>query len=201
MTDCFLSQHSGSGQWTSTNATSSQVVSLLRQAVDESPKSDNEANMESEVPRLRWMTKGERVTFVGKNGEDASVDGDGRATVQFLRVSGKVKFRDLTTFVVSDKQDGTTLVQGDGRSLDYHVWTVCPCCFGGLCRYVACFFCCCGVCPTKDWGQNEQTLSEIITSVSSSNIEFIPVGSGSVGSTSNPSATTTTPPDVVDVER
>ena len=202
MTDCYLTQHSSSDQWTTTVATVDQVVTALRRAVEESPQSDQEINEKRNVTRLRWMTKGEKVTFVGKNGENVSVDDEGRVTVKFIRATGKVAFRDLTTFVVSDNKDGSTLVQGDGRSLDYHMWTACPCCFGGLCRYVACFLCCCGVCPTKDWGQNERTLTEIMVSLRG------PAGSSSVEGghyfsqdAENPAASTTKHPDVVDVAR
>ena len=170
--DCYLSQHSASSHWTSASSIDF-IVSVLKNIINDSPNDDDVSNTDI-VTRLRWLTKSEKATFLSSNAlEDVSTTGDGTVTMQFLRVTGKVGFRDLHTFVISTKKSttttnsttttATTTVQGSGRSLDYHMWTACPCCFGGGCRYVACFFCCCGVCPTKDWGQNERTMEEIMT--------------------------------------
>ena len=63
-------------------------------------------------------------------------------------------------------EGGGTLITAEGTSLDIHVWTVCPCCRRhACCKFVACGICCCGVCPTKDWGQNGNTLDDIAAHV------------------------------------
>ena len=53
-----------------------------------------------------------------------------------------------------------TKVFAISRSKDYHVYTVCGCP-----AILACFLCCCGLCPTKDWGQNKQTLLDLYQEV------------------------------------
>ena len=63
-------------------------------------------------------------------------------------------------------EGGGTLITAEATSLDIHVWTVCPCCRRhACCKFVACSICCCGVCPTKDWGQNGNTLDDIAAHV------------------------------------
>lgn len=159
--DCYLSQHSSSTQWT-TEAPVDKFVETLCRFVDESPKVDDEIAEQQKtkaVSRLRWLTPAEKSMFLRKGISDVTTEG-GVVNVQFLRISNKLGFRDLNTFEVSAGEHSTH-VKATGRSLDYHVFTACPCCSGSLCRYVACFCCCCGVCPTKDWGQNEQTIKEI----------------------------------------
>jgi hypothetical protein len=225
--DCFLSQHSASKQWTAEGGSIDEVVSTLRRIVDDSPQSNPEPELEPNlsnstgISRLRWMTSSERSTFLGSGARDVSTE-NGAVTVQFLRTSGQVGFRDLNTFVISKKVSETKLEQqtntsamilvtGTGRSLDYHMWTACPCCSGGACRYVACFCCCCGVCPTKDWGQNERTLDEIMlqgmtnTSTSStSKVTMIPVVDQSAAvaqRTASEGQQKYHPPEVVAAER
>ena len=143
MADCWLSEHSAEETW---------VTSVSANVVEDALRSVSTAG-NTDTMVLREPTSYEKRDFYGnKNGKQASV--------QVVRISPKASFRDFIAFYVSPiSEDGGTRVFGRGQSLDYHVWTACPCCTRlGLCRYVACFFCCCGVCPTKDWGQNMRTL-------------------------------------------
>lgn len=178
MVDCYPSHHSHTGRWT-TDVPLDEVVTNLRRIVDASPQEDSGNNntlsnddksqpihTPQTVTRLRWMTTGETNTFFKTKKDMSTTHGDDKVTVRFLRISGKVGFRDLNTFEISSvKNEETQLAEthilASASSLDFHVFTACPCCAGSCCRYVACFMCCCGVCPTEDWGQNEETLHEV----------------------------------------
>jgi len=84
-----------------------------------------------------------------------------RDTFRFMRVS-KYGFKDMGSYTLVDGSGGgsgtdTTLAHVKSFSADPHLWSIFPCCPVP----VAAFFCCCGLFPTKDWGQNEDTVEEI----------------------------------------
>ena len=181
--DCYLAQHSAEASWT-TAAPVEDVKIALRRAVGSSAQDDGMALLRAPTPfEEREFYGAALAAFLSSPSpstpasaaaatpsEKGVENGDPRADVGAIRVSPNAGFRDFVAFYVSpvaghdDPLEGRgSKVVARGRSLDYHVWTVCPCCQGiGWCRYVACFFCCCGVCPTKDWGQNMQTLEGVI---------------------------------------
>ena len=211
--DFFPSQHSASCHWT-TDQSVEHVVAALRRVIEDSTTTEN---TNGQLENTRWMTSSERLTFLGRGSSDVSTTPTGDVVFHFLRTSGAMGFRDLKTFVISKRHTNaksdtseqlkqetgqwSTHVQATGRSIDYHVYTVCPCCAGTLCRYVACFFCCCGIIPTQDWGQNEETLNRIASTMKrNNNINLILVGSESTGLCDKESELYTAPP-VVDGER
>ena len=179
--DCYVAQHSAEAGWT-TPASVDAVREALSQAISSTP-ADRDGGR---IP-LREPTPFEEREYFGRaaalsSSVSAAVSSDrrnyesvdGRADVKAIRVSPSAGFRDFVVFHISPLTDdgggpadstgahGARVV-GRGRSLDYHVWTACICCRGiAWCKYVACLFCCCGVCPTKDWGQNMQTLEDIV---------------------------------------
>ncbi len=163
--DCYLGLHSARAEWTTTETADAVVAAL--QAIPLAPP--------YRAPRPGELQR-HASDYAGGAGE--------ARTVRLIRMSPQMGFRDLVEFrvegdgaVTGEVRSGggggvagaTTVVRGMGRSLDYHMWSACPCCqcepAACFCRYVACFLCCCGTCPTKDWGQNQRTLDEIAASL------------------------------------
>ena len=186
--DCYATQHSAEATWAS-SAPADTVYKALRRAVS-SPAHEG-VLLRAPTPFEECAYYGSSVTAflssaAASSGEKERQDGDPRADVSVVRVSPSAGFRDFVAFYVlpavgsgggggisgntagGDPAEGSGSNSGSkvvarGRSLDYHVWTACPCCRGtAWCKYAACFFCCCGMCPTKDWGQNMQTLENIV---------------------------------------
>ena len=76
------------------------------------------------------------------------------------RKTEKAGFVDLQTFSLTANSSGTgTTIVATSRSRDYNMWTSCSCLKNECGRWIACFLCCCGICPTKDWGANKELLT------------------------------------------
>lgn len=159
--DCFPGQHTGWGRWTLSTTGSSEIESVVR-AIEDSA---------GEIKDLRQPYRDELRRFL-KNGKrwwqkaayrQASERGPGDVQYVAIRESGCLGFRDLVEFSVVKTETGEVEVYGTGYSLDHHCWTCLPCCAPfAACSWVACVACCCGLFPTKDWGQNQNTLNAVM---------------------------------------
>lgn len=50
------------------------------------------------------------------------------------------------------------------------MWSAFECFQSRVGRALACLICCCGIFPTKDWGQNQRTIGDLLNHVNSQGI-------------------------------
>eukprot|EP00040_Diaphanoeca_grandis_P017071 m.88569 g.88569 ORF g.88569 m.88569 type:complete len:194 (+) comp26212_c0_seq1:126-707(+) len=74
-----------------------------------------------------------------------------------------IPFRDDVHFDFNT-QGEQTQIDVFSTAIDAHFWSACfsPCCNNAVGRYLACFVCCCGLFPTKDWGENGKLVARIV---------------------------------------
>lgn len=87
--------------------------------------------------------------------ETSGDSSDNQGVIHYMRVS-PAGFRDVGSYTFVESGD-STIVRARAFSADMHLWTV----FSACSPPVAAFFCCCGLFPAKDWGQNQLTVEEL----------------------------------------
>jgi len=142
--DCYRCLHSASATW-STAASQAEVAADLARVL--------KATHSDPAEKLQWSMALTKQTSTELWSE---------------RKTEKAGFVDLQTFSLTANSSGTgTTIVATSRSRDYNMWTSCSCLKNECGRWIACFLCCCGICPTKDWGANKELLTVVREKMSS----------------------------------
>lgn len=141
--DCFFTKHSAGSNW-------------------ESPKTADEVS--ADLVRIINGMKPPAVTPKRHPPNWTSVVTKQEPNVVWSqRITGKAGFTDLQTFTLTPSASGSgTHISAFSKARDVHCWSaVCPC-LGNQCGlWVSWLWCCCGICPTLDWGANKAFLDQI----------------------------------------